>query len=444
MFPAPVPQCRPAAVLDEGVPDADIEAPPQHAEEPKPSSQTPLKALGGHTGTNGVMGVTTIAFFPDDRRLVGGWQDGLLVIWDITSGEVEKRLTGHASQVRSVAVAPDGSVVASGSDDGTLRLWNGTTGDQVGEPISIAVHSTSPHQGVWGVCFSPDGKRVVATRAGTVGIWDVQTRVLIAGPLQTPGKVSCTAIFSPNGSRIAAHAGDGRVRVWDANSGEVVFDYLEGHSGHVRCTAFTSNGRQLVTATSQDSTIRRWDTQSGEILTIIPTHSVSIVDGALLHGGKTLVIASGDQMVRFWDLQTGNQKSCFLQHERSAFIWCVELSCDGSLLATGGWDEVYLWDMKAVEAEFDDQVHEAEARNEQNGHENAQAHGRMGPGQGQAPPELTPGGNREDDETASTRRSPDMPAVVSGLWGCNSTMITKPGVGKDLGDDVSVHSRHKP
>ncbi|KIJ09328.1 hypothetical protein PAXINDRAFT_87613, partial [Paxillus involutus ATCC 200175] len=300
------------------------------------------KVLKRHTN-----GVWALEFFPDGRRLVSAG-DHSLIIWDVTFQGAEKKLTGHTDTVVSIAMAPNGSVFASGSEDGTLRVWDGTTGGQVGEPISV--HTLGYHGGVWGVSFSPEGQRVAAACEGRVMIWDVQTRALITGPLQTSGQVfRATTTFSPDGSRIAANGADGTVRVWDSVSGEVIFDSSKGHTDHVRWTGFTPDGRQLVTA-SRDKTICRWDMQSGALIgTPLTGHLSHICGGVISRDGKSLATASLDLTVRFWDLKTGKQKSHYLLHQ--AAIWCVALSHDSSLLATGGWNSnIHLYDMKAIEA----------------------------------------------------------------------------------------------
>ncbi|KAF8836085.1 WD40 repeat-like protein [Paxillus ammoniavirescens] len=280
-------QRRDAARLDEDAPEVDIETPQQHAEEPKPSSQTPLKVLKGHTRA-----VRGLAFFPDGCRLVSGSWDQSLIIWDVTVGEAEKKLTGHTGVIRSVAMPPDGSVFASGSEDGTVRFWDGTNGNEIGEPIDT--HSTGS-QGVEGLAFSPDSRRVATTGNHTVQIWDVQTRASVTEPLHIPGGGFYTVVFSHDGSRIAADAGDGSVGVWDSVSGEVVFDSLKGHRSNVRWTAFTPDGRQLVTA-SYDGIICQWDMKSGaQIGKPITGHSGAIYNGVISRDGNTLVTASVDR-----------------------------------------------------------------------------------------------------------------------------------------------------
>jgi WD40 repeat protein len=64
-----------------------------------------------------------VTLSPDGRRAISGG-DGVVVLWDVETGEELKRLTGHAGQVWCVAFSPDGQRALSGSQDGTVRLWN--------------------------------------------------------------------------------------------------------------------------------------------------------------------------------------------------------------------------------------------------------------------------------------------------------------------------------
>lgn len=73
-------------------------------------------------------GVTCMKFTVDGTKLITGFTDGLIRIWDTMTGKCLKVLEGHNGQVRAVALSPCGIFTASGGDDGTIRLWNTETG----------------------------------------------------------------------------------------------------------------------------------------------------------------------------------------------------------------------------------------------------------------------------------------------------------------------------
>jgi len=49
-------------------------------------------------------------------------------------------LPGHASYLRSVAISPDGKRFASGSDDGIVKIWDTTTGEEVSSLLLLRDH----------------------------------------------------------------------------------------------------------------------------------------------------------------------------------------------------------------------------------------------------------------------------------------------------------------
>ena len=79
-----------------------------------------LKKLDGHTAR-----VWSGAFSPDGTRALSSAADRTIRLWDVASGRQLACLEGHTDEVRKVVfVPPDGRRALSASNDKTLRLWN--------------------------------------------------------------------------------------------------------------------------------------------------------------------------------------------------------------------------------------------------------------------------------------------------------------------------------
>ncbi|CAD5913902.1 hypothetical protein [Planktothrix agardhii] len=75
----------------------------------------------GHSGS-----VNSVAISPDGQILVSGSDDKTITIWDLSTGQELRTLTGHSEhsdEVKSLAISPDGQTLVSGGDDGTIMIW---------------------------------------------------------------------------------------------------------------------------------------------------------------------------------------------------------------------------------------------------------------------------------------------------------------------------------
>ncbi|KIM19331.1 hypothetical protein M408DRAFT_58014, partial [Serendipita vermifera MAFF 305830] len=124
------------------------------------------------------------------------------------------------------------------------------------------------------VAFSPDGRRLVSgSDDWTIRVWDAETGELVIGPLQGHlGRFSSVA-FSPNGEMIDSGAisknileafVESRIAVWDAETGEMVVKPLKWGDKAVKLIAFDGERVMFV---SQAADFGIWDIKTGQVVT---------------------------------------------------------------------------------------------------------------------------------------------------------------------------------
>ena len=70
--------------------------------------------------------ITSLQFSPDGKRLFTGLFDGMVKVWELTSGQETLTLKGHTGVVSGLAFSPDGCRLISFSSDMTFRFWDAT------------------------------------------------------------------------------------------------------------------------------------------------------------------------------------------------------------------------------------------------------------------------------------------------------------------------------
>ncbi|KAG8704540.1 hypothetical protein FRC09_003461 [Ceratobasidium sp. 395] len=162
--------------------------------------------------------------------------------------------------------------------------------------------------GIWvgfevnSIAVSPNGQRIVSgSLDATVRVWDAETSDVVLGPLKGHSRsVGCVA-FSPGGRWIASGSFDETIRIWNAETGEPRFDPLRGHTGEIRSVAFSPNGHMLVSG-STDETARVWELETGQSVFESRDHSSWVNSVAFSPDGRW--IASASHTLQIWDAQT--------------------------------------------------------------------------------------------------------------------------------------------
>jgi WD40 repeat protein len=214
--------------------------------------------------------VSSVAFIADGKYALGGLSDlsgdfNAAALWEVASGNVMSLIGGKqvpldsvSLGVRTAALSPDGSSILAASEDHTVRLWDLATGHEI--------HSFTGHAGpVKSAAFSKTEKALIVTAGsdGTARILDAATfREILK--LNASSEDLATAVFSPDGTKVATAGWDRVISLWNVADGRQI-RRLEGHLGIVWSLSFSPDGRLLLSA-SADGTARLWNVADGREL----------------------------------------------------------------------------------------------------------------------------------------------------------------------------------
>ena len=79
-------------------------------------------------------------------------KDNTIKLWDVTTGDLKRTLTGHRDEINAVTFSPDGKTLASASQDNTVKLWDAESG------VLKTTLTSEASGGVYAIAFSPNGK----------------------------------------------------------------------------------------------------------------------------------------------------------------------------------------------------------------------------------------------------------------------------------------------
>ncbi|GCB52959.1 high-affnity carbon uptake protein hat/hatR [Streptomyces sp. NL15-2K] len=357
--------------------------------------------------TDGTIAATAAAIgHVDGRDLAVVGSDSWIGVWDLAERRRIGRLEPIGGKVTQLAFARcDGRTVVLGAafNDQPAGVWDLATGRMIGRlaeatgpglatadlhgrKVAVTLGTYSKGMQVWDLAEHrllrrladdrtqisafhvghQDGRAVVLValagdyRTGAPGVaevWDLATgEVLTRLPLPQDGRVSDVALTSVRGrsTALTVSGRDKTVRIWDVREG-VEAARLTGHSGQPY-RVVTTQADERTFAVTQDlrETALVWDltelhapgTPAGEESCDIRTADVGELDG------REVVVAtsSDDQIVRMWDVASGQQTARLTGHadrHRQGLSAIAIRSWHGDTLAvtSAANEAVRVWDL---------------------------------------------------------------------------------------------------
>lgn len=261
--------------------------------------------------------VTRLALSPDGDWIAAAGADGVR-LWHRETGTAQRQLAAR-EWVTDVAWQPDGGAIATSGRTSVITLWNPTTGQQL--------RTLSGHRGwVNGVAFSTTGQLLAsAGDDGTVRLWNALTGA--PARIWTGHEGRVTSVDWNSQGQVASAGDDGTVRLWSLTTGTA--QVLQGHTGPVSRVRFSADGKWLVSAGS-DGTLRRWRSTDGVEVDTLRGHGSAVLDAQFGRDRPSLISAGADKTIRIW--QVGDRSHAAIAP------FALALSPKGQTLAVAGWD----------------------------------------------------------------------------------------------------------
>jgi len=303
-----------------------------------------LQCAPAHIGRDLRLLAVSAAFSPDLKYIAIGpnpsnsMSEGTAaLICDTTTGELRIRLSSDGARgARSLAFSADGSRLLESNH---RAVWETGTWTKV---------ATLPSRADKQPAISEDGQLVAHFNHRGMSIKKLPS----VDALRIPERLSTTparaVTFSPVGNLLAVVDLEGRITVWDVNSGRfpaIVFD-APTSAFAIRELLFSPDAKRLAVVSKWTVTV--FDVQTGTQLARFDEHEAEMTCLAFDATGRRIASGSDAGVVRVWIAASGDElKVC-----RSTYggVIATAFHPTGDLLSAHKWGTLNRWSLDAADS----------------------------------------------------------------------------------------------
>jgi hypothetical protein len=281
-------------------------------------------------------------FSPDQKLLISGLQDGLIVAWDMTLGEKRWEMS-VPEPLYCIVFSPDGELMAVASDEDLHTFdavhqtprWH-LKGDDTAVKYAISMLN-----------FCPNADLLVSSGSGPIKVWNSKTGELIhiiglSHSIDRYDDQSAFVAFSPDGKLLAASFSTAiyvfEVATW-RKQWEAEMKQLAG------AVPFSSDGHQIALSTYANG-IQIFDSVAGNCLGEIGRAGNGAFN--LLFSPAHPILASYvyNCMIKLWDMRLFPESAnTSIPAPHAGIVVEVRFSPTGRQVASRSWGTILVWDV---------------------------------------------------------------------------------------------------
>lgn len=230
------------------------------------------------------------------RAYVGG-DDHKIRLWNLQTGEIEKKLARNIDWIKAVRLRPDGLILLSADMGDVGLMW------ETENPENAFTSLKGIETAVTCAAFTKDGSKVaIGTFGGGVFVFDAKTGAALNRLSVGVGTADAVA-WSDDNQYLAASGRMGVIRVWNFNNGVKSTD-LVGHIRRVHALTFQKDG--MLISGGEDNRLYLWNPAEDKVL-----GSIENLPGKVrcitTVGLNKVAVGMCDNSLGVWNFETGAQ-----------------------------------------------------------------------------------------------------------------------------------------
>lgn len=282
--------------------------------------------------------VLAVAFAAADTLIAVATEDGRVHLFGVASGAGIATHEGPGGPV--IGIAGDSSGLVAVATNQAAMVWDAIPEWELERTIGTVEDPGTLIDRVTALHFSGDGSQLASgggepSRSGELKIWNAETGELVRSIDEAHSDTVCGIEFSPDGNHIASGGADRFVKVFAVGDGTLVQSF-EGHTHHVLGVSWRADGR-ILASSGADNVIKVWDFLSGDTKQTISGFGKEVTSIQFMGVSDHMVASCGDKRVIMKHSGGDNVRDF---GGFGDFVYCARNTVDGKIVLAGGHDSI--------------------------------------------------------------------------------------------------------